>query len=71
MIPYIDDCLIAPSPPGSASNENDPKIARVRIDCLMTRLGLVRKVGKGCWEGARKLDHLGMHIDSVAMKVYV
>lgn len=37
----------------------------------MKWLGVTRHPTKGEWEGARRLDHLGVHIDTVAMKVYV
>lgn len=38
---------------------------------FLGRLGVVRHPDKGCWEGAQRLDHLGMHLDTVAMRFYV
>lgn len=69
ILPYIDDFFIAPSPPVHAPTESDAAIARMRITRLLTCLGLALKVGKAYWEGARQIDHLSMHIDTVAMKL--
>ena len=71
VLPYIDDFLIAASPPGRAATEADAKKGREVVSGLLDALGIVRKVGKGCWGGTRTIDHLGMHIDSRAMRVFV
>lgn len=71
VLPYIDDFLVAPSPPGRPATERDVSNAQRNIARLMRRLGITRKVGKGCWDGSRQIDHLGVHIDSDEMKVYV
>lgn len=69
--PYIDNFLVAPSRPGRASDEQDVNRELIRIELLMQRLGLVRKVGKGRQEGGRQIEHLIFFLDSNAMKVYV
>lgn len=71
VLPYIDDFLVAPSRPGRASTERDARRARTRLSSLLDHLGLVRKVGKGCWEGSRQIEHLGMYLDSSKMRVFV
>lgn len=71
VLPYIDDFLVAAAPAGRPATEEDAAKARAVVSDLFNRLGLVRKVGKGCWEGSRTIDHLGMHIDTEAMRVFV
>lgn len=38
---------------------------------ILNRLGLVCNVGKGCWEGSRQIDHLGVNLESSTIRVYV
>lgn len=71
VLPYIDDFVAAPCPHGRPSRPADCKRARRRLTGLFGRLGIVRHPQKGCWEGSQKLDHLGVQIDTVAMKVFV
>lgn len=71
VLPYIDDFLVAAAPPGRAATEEDAAAGRQVMLDLFDRLGIVRKVGKECWEGSRKIDHLGMHIDTKEMQVFV
>lgn len=71
VMPYIDDFLVISARVGRVAQESDVTDARIRVTRLIKRLGITRKVGKGCWEGSRKIDHLGVHIDSEKMRVYV
>lgn len=71
VLPYIDDFLVAAAPPGRAATEKDAATGRTVVGNLFDQLGLVRKVGKGCWEGSRSIDHLGMHVDTMRMRVFV
>lgn len=70
LLPYIDDFLVGASPPGRPANNSDVHRAHCVIDKLMHRLGLRRKVGKGCWEGGQQIEHLGFLIDTKAIQVY-
>lgn len=71
VLPYLDDFLIAPTPAGVVSGEEDCKRAGRRLGSLLKRLGIVRHPEKGRWDGARQLDHLGVHVDTEAMRVFV
>ena len=71
VLPYIDDFLVGASPPGHPATVDDVKGAHVLLEDIMQRLGLRRKVGKGCWEGSQTIEHLGFLIDTKAMRVYV
>lgn len=71
VLPYVDDFLIAPSPPGRVAGEEDCERARKELGRLMRRLGLWRHPEKGEWTGSRQIDHLGVRLDTAAMKVYV
>lgn len=59
--PYMDDFLIA-----CASQRSLAK-AKTQIVALLSHCGLRRKVGKGCWEGSTRLEHLGFIIDTRKM----
>lgn len=50
---------------------HDCRRAGRRISELFGRVGKGRHQDKGCWEGTRQLDYLGMYLDRDAMKVYV
>lgn len=44
---------------------------RKRLSRLLERLGLLRKLERGCFGGSRQIDHLEMHIDKGQMCVFV
>lgn len=71
VLPYLDDFSLAPSPPGRPSTAADCAVARVRVVRLFRQLGLTRHPCKGWWDGSQRLDHLGVHLDTVAMRAYV
>lgn len=71
VLSYVDDFLIVPSPPRLMANADDIELAQKLIPRLMRRVGLVRKFGKGQWNGGKAIDHLGMHRETNDMKVYV
>lgn len=71
VLPYIDDFLVAGSPPGRPATEQDCRRARERLTKLFASLGITRHPTKGCWKGGRQIDHLGMHVDTETMRVYV
>lgn len=49
VLPYIDDFLVAPSPPGRAATKGDCKKAGRVLEVLFERLGLCRHPEKGVW----------------------
>lgn len=71
VLPYTDDFLISPSRPGRSSTYQDSHVARGRLKRLMHRIGVTWKLGKGEWEGGRRMDHLGVHLDRTTVSVYV
>lgn len=71
VIGYLDDFLVALSRAGAAATRRDFKRARKKIQTLLTQLGLRRHPTKGEWEGATRVEHLGVVIDSMLMKFYV
>lgn len=71
VLPYIEDFLAAPCPYGQPSTARDCSRAGMRSSGLFRRLGIVHHPGMGFWEGTRQLDHLGMHLDTDAMKEYM
>lgn len=68
---YVDDLLLVLSPPGWPSTAANFAIDRVRLDRLCRQLGLTRHPTEVCWDGSQRLDHLGVHMDTVAMRAYV
>lgn len=71
VMAYIDDFAAAPSPHGTTATFVDCKKAGEYLEALFGRLGVVRATEKGCWEGTKKLEHLGMLVDTEAMRVYI
>lgn len=71
VLAYLDDILIAPSLPGAVATKKDCARARSTIEGILRRLGLRRHPEKGEWDGATKLTHLGVEIDSVLMRFRV
>lgn len=69
VLPYIDDFLVAAAPPVRAATEEDAAAGHVVVESLFDQLGIVRKFGKGCWEGSRTIDHLGMHTNTEQMRI--
>lgn len=70
VLEYIEDFLIAPSPPGRKARAKECAREPLCLKKLFERLGVVRHPEKGEWEGSSRLDHLGVHIDTVAIQVY-
>lgn len=68
---YTDDFLLPPSPSTQPATPEDFAVARVRLTNLFSRLGIERHLKKGCWDGANKIDHLGEHVNTDAMKIYL
>ena len=71
VLPYIDDFLIIPTPYEQPATLADCASARERIDSLMGSLGLQRHPDKGEWTGSQVVEHLGVMIDTLALKFYV
>ena len=71
VLPYIDEFLAAPCRYERPSTQADCRRARKRLSVLFGRLGIMRHEEKGCWEGGRRVEHLGKLIDMEDMKVYV
>ena len=59
--PYMDDFLVATGPSTALPQ------ARSAISTLLSNLRLLRKEGKGCWEGGTRIDHLGFTVDTEKM----
>lgn len=71
VLAYLDDFLVAPSRVGRVSSAQDCERARRVIGQLLGRLGITRHPDKGEWEGSTRLEHLGVLIDTVEMRVFV
>lgn len=68
---YLDDFLFAPSPFGIVSEVSHFKATIPHIGKVLKLLGLVRNKNKGDWIGSSRIEHLGVAIDSEAMRYYV
>lgn len=71
VLAYLDDFLIAPTRAGVVARRWHCVRGRKLIDSLLRRLGLARHPTKGEWEGATTIDHLGVRIDSIAMRFHL
>lgn len=71
VMSYIDDFAAAPSPHGTVATAEDCRAAGASLDALFARLGVIRHTSKGCWTGSQQLEHLGMFLDTVSMRVYI
>lgn len=71
VIAYIDDFLVALSPSVRAVTEKDVKKAYVVVEGLLRRLGFVRHTEKRGWVGVHRIDHLGAHLDTSVLRVFV
>lgn len=71
VLAYLDDFLVAASLQGKASSSEDCRRATLAIDDLTGTLSLLRHPKKGCWKGSTLIEHLGVAIDSVAMRYFV
>lgn len=60
FLPYLDDLLLAPSPPGTVASLEDFKRSKKVLDTFLNNLGLVRHPSKGNWLGTQALIYLGM-----------
>lgn len=59
--PYMDDFMVATSTHGKLSEDSS------RVADLLRSCGLKRNLEKGCWEGSRRIEHLGFIIDTEGM----
>jgi hypothetical protein len=70
-LPYIDEFL------AEFPNEKRPATqgyfwrAGRRIEALLVWFGLTRHPEKGCWKGSQQIEHLGVLVDIVSMRVFV
>lgn len=71
VLPYMDDFLVIPTLYGVRSKAADCRRAADRLDRLFARLGLHRHPEKGEWRGAQVVDHLGVRVDTVSMRLTV
>lgn len=69
VLAYVDDFLLIPSVLGKTSTKQHCAAARSRIEVLMDSLGIKRH--PGFWGGAQVVQHLGVMIDTVQMKLFV
>lgn len=65
---YIEDFLVAPTPPDTVDKKGDCVRARRKIEGLLKAVGLSRNLNKGEWEGSQKLIHLGVEVKSSIMR---
>jgi hypothetical protein len=70
LLPWIDDFLCAPSSGSRPATGRDCRKARNRLTVLFRALGIARHPDKGCWTGTQKIEHLGVLLDTRAMRVY-
>lgn len=70
VLSYIDDFLLALSPSTRTATQRDFNKAQVKVSGLLKRLRVERHLRNGCWDGAQRIDHLGMHVDMVSMKIF-
>lgn len=70
VFPYIGDFMIASCKSGRTASRKDAARAVKKISKWIGNIGLVRKVGKGSSEKSHQMDHFGMNLDSVKIKVY-
>eukprot|EP00737_Agarophyton_chilense_P002218 gb/GEZJ01002521.1/.p1 GENE.gb/GEZJ01002521.1/~~gb/GEZJ01002521.1/.p1 ORF type:complete len:161 (+),score=20.85 gb/GEZJ01002521.1/:1348-1830(+) len=71
VLPYIDDLLLASAPAGSASTEKDFMRLRRDLKKLIGALGAVWYPDTTDWDGAQRLHHLEVQIDTVAIRFFV
>ena len=71
VLPYLDDFLICPRPPGTVASLVDCFAARTTIAALLEDLGLVRHPTKGEWVGSTRVEHLGVVIKTVLEKFFI
>ena len=71
VLPYLEDFLICPSPPGTVASLVYCFAARTTIAALLEDLGLVRNPTKGAWVGSTRVEHLGVVIDTVLEKFFI
>lgn len=71
VLPYIDEFPLAPSPPGRAATEENYREAGKVLERLFGELGFVRHQEKGVWGGSKRIEHLGVLINTEEMRVYV
>lgn len=71
VLPCINDFLVGTSPLGRAATEDDVGRAHYLLEGVLQRLGLRRKVGKGCWECGQKIENLWFLVDTKAMRAIV
>ena len=68
---YVDDLRIDPSRFGVMENLMNAARARKTITSLLERICLTRNMEKGCWQGSRQIEHLGMLLDTSELGVYI
>lgn len=71
VLTNMDDFLAALALHSRASTLADCRKGRYLLHDLLKRLGIVRHPDNGCWSGTQRLEHLGMYIYTMAMRVYV
>lgn len=71
VLGYLDDFLIAPSPYGVVAGRAHCVEAKRCIERLLSCLGLKRHPTKGEWKGSTTVEHLGVRVDTEAMRFYV
>ena len=58
MLPYVDDFLCL------ARTRREALQCRHRVERVLENLGISRHPGKGVWEPAQRLEHLGLDVDT-------
>ena len=71
VLPYLDDFLICPSPPGTVASLADCFAARTTIAALLGDLGQVRHPTKSEWVGSTRMEDLGVVMDTVLEKFFI
>lgn len=71
VLAYVEYFPIIPSLFGITEIPEHCGAACHRIDVLMDLLGLQWHPDKGCWKGAQVVEHLGVTIDTVQIKLFL
>jgi hypothetical protein len=71
VLPYLDDFLVVPSRAGTVASPRDCRKAAKWLEGLLRRIGIVRHPNKGEWVGSTRVEHLGVVVDTKAMKFFI
>jgi hypothetical protein len=71
LLPWIYDFLCAPTHGRRPAIGRDCRRARIRLSEIFGKLDLTRHLDKGCWEGSKVVEHLGVLTDTRQVRVFM